>query len=137
MTGKTAAAKVQIDKEEHKTVLWWHMLSAVAIFNIMLWARTAWILPTDATYVQSHIVLSGIFTTVCAFRSFMPRIDLERYCIVDSKFSSVVAGRSAATVAEISFATQVGLLMQELGHRAGVQWVESMTIPVILTLTTA
>ena len=123
--------------EDHKTILWWRILSALAIFNILLWGATAATVGTDAPYVKWHLLLSGIYTAVCAFRSFLPRIDLERYCIVDSMASSMVAGRSAATIAEISFAIQIGLLMHEMGAAADVAWVQSMTIPVIVLLTTA
>lgn len=89
-----------------------------------------YVLHTDG-YAIFHVVLSGIFTVVCAFRSIFPRVDLERYCIVDSCVSSMVIGRSAATVAEISFATQIGLIMHEIGGAAGCSWVQSLTLPVI------
>jgi len=39
---------------------------------------------------------------VCAYRSILPRIDLERYCLFDTPWSNVVLGRSAATIAEVS-----------------------------------
>ena len=58
-------------------------------------------------------------------------MDLERYWIIDSWVSSMVAGRSAATVAEISFATQIGLIMHEIEAAAGYSWVQSLTVPVI------
>ena len=123
--------------EDHKTILWWRLLSALAIFNLVLWGITATHVSADAPYVRWHILLSGIYTAVCAFRSFIPRIDLERYCIVDSPVSSMVAGRSAATIAEISFAIQIGLLMHEMGGAAGIAWVQALTIPVIIMLTIA
>ena len=102
--------------EEHKTILWWRILSALAIFNLILWGITAATVSTDAPYVTWHLMLSGVYTAVCAFRSFLPRIDLERYCLVDSMASSMVAGRSAATVAEISFAIQIAGTGQFITH---------------------
>lgn len=128
---------MMIAQEEYKTVRWWRLLSTLAVFNLVLWTLTAFSVPTDAPYVRWHILLSGIYTAVCAFRSFIPRIDLERYCMVDSPVSSMVAGRSAATVAEISFAIQIGLLMHEMGGAAGIAWVQALTIPVIVMLTVA
>ena len=121
--------------DEHKTILWWRLLSSIAVLNILLWVVTVALLSQDSAYVKWHILLSGIYTAVCAFRSFVPRIDLERYCLVDSRFSSMVVGRSAATVAEISFAIQIGLLMHEVGGLAGVVWVQSMALPVVVLLT--
>ena len=123
--------------EEHKTILWWRLLSSIAVINILLWVLTVAPLSTDLPYVKWHILLSGIYTAVCAFRSFVPRIDVERYCIVDSWVSSMVAGRSAATIAEISFAIQIGLLLHEVGAMTGLAWMQLLTLPVIALLTLA
>lgn len=122
---------------EHKTLLWWRTLSALAIGNLLLWVAVMASVDTTMAYVRWHLVLSGIFTAVCAFRSFLPRIDLERYCLVDSKASSMVVGRSAATLAEVSFAGQVALLLHELGGAASVPWVQALAVPVVVVLTTA
>ena len=46
---------------------------------------------------------------------FYPRIDLERYCLFDTPLSSIVLGRSLATVAEICFSIQCALLLYDLG----------------------
>jgi hypothetical protein len=67
-------------------------------------------------YQRRHLYLSGTYVFVCAYRSFLPRIDLERYCLWDTKLSSIFLGRLAATIAEISFALQVSLLLRELGE---------------------
>ena len=67
------------------------------------------------SYQQSHLVLSGIYVFVCAYRSFLPRIDLERYCLWDTPLSSIFLGRSAVTVAEICFAGQMALFLHRLG----------------------
>tara|TARA_Y100000589_G_C26997775_1_gene565404 strand:- start:88 stop:873 length:786 start_codon:yes stop_codon:yes gene_type:complete len=123
--------------EERKTILWWRLLSSIAVINILLWVLTVAPLPKYVPYMKWHILLSGIYTAVCAFRSFVPRIDLERYCLIDSMVSSMVVGRSAATVAEISFAVQIGLLLHEVGALSGLLWVQAMTIPVIALLTIA
>jgi len=50
----------------------------------------------------------------CAFRSFLPVIDIPRIVLIDSRLSSVLVGRSIATVAELCFAAQWALLL----HRA-------------------
>ena len=123
--------------EEHKTILWWRLLSSIAVINILIWVLTVAPLSADVPYLKWHIILSGIYTAVCAFRSFVPRIDVERYCIVDSWVSSMVAGRSAATIAEISFAIQMGLLLHEVGAMTGLTWLQTLTIPVIALLTLA
>ena len=38
----------------------------------------------------------------CAFRSFLPRADVQRICLFDTWLSSAFIGRSVATVAEVS-----------------------------------
>jgi hypothetical protein len=61
-------------------------------------------------------MLSGVYVFVCAYRSFLPRIDLERYCLWDTFASSIFLGRSAATIAEVAFAGQIALFLYDLGQ---------------------
>jgi len=75
------------------------------------------------SFSYAQPVLSGIYVFVCAFRSFLPRIDLERYCLFDHPLSSVMLGRSLATLAEICFSIQCAMLIYDLG-----EFVESPTI---------
>ena len=118
-------------EEKHRnTLLWWATLCVISMFNMAVWLysyRTlslAFVELDDAgdgqqhyyySYQQSHLVLSGIYVFVCAYRSFLPRIDLERYCLWDTPLSSIFLGRSAATVAEICFAGQMALFLHRLG----------------------
>ena len=55
----------------------------------------------------------------CAFRSFLPRADVQRICLFDTWLSSVVVGRSVATLAEICFAAQWAIFLQRLGAMTG------------------
>jgi hypothetical protein len=55
----------------------------------------------------------------CAFRSFLPRADVQRICLFDTWLSSVVVGRSVATVAEVAFAAQWALFLHQLGTMTG------------------
>ena len=56
---------------------------------------------------NARMTCTCIFTLVCAFRSFLPRVDAERLCFWDlGIIQSPFVGRSFATVAEISFAYQ-------------------------------
>jgi hypothetical protein len=71
----------------------------------------------------------------CAFRSFLPRADVQRICLFDTWWSSVLVGRSVATVAEIAFVAQWAILLHQLGTMTGAEttvnaaWV---IIPLIL-----
>lgn len=65
-------------------------------------------LPIDSR----QLLLSAWFVFGCAFRSFFPRADLQRICVVDSRLSAVFWGRSVATLAELAYATQLALFFR-------------------------
>lgn len=98
-----------------KTYRWWKFLCATAVINICIWS---WALLANSdlqNFSYAQPILSGIYVFVCAFRSFLPRIDVERYCLFDHPLSSVMLGRSLATLAEICFSAQCALLIYDLG----------------------
>jgi hypothetical protein len=97
------------------TFRWWQLFCAVSVGNIVLWSLAAWGLPWESDiYRSKQLALSGLFVAACAFRSVLPRVDLERMCFWDSPLSSVVLGRTVATVAELCFAWQCALLLFKL-----------------------
>jgi hypothetical protein len=101
------------------TFRWWQLFCAVSVGNIALWCLAAWGLPWEAdVYRSKQLALSGLFVAACAFRSLLPRVDLERMCLWDSPLSSVILGRTVATVAEICFAWQCALLLFKLSALA-------------------
>ena len=61
------------------------------------------------------LLLCAAYVFGCAFRSFLPRADVQRICLFDTWLSSVVVGRSVATVAEICFAAQWAMILHQLG----------------------
>jgi hypothetical protein len=84
-----------------------------------------------------HLMLSGIYVFVCAYRSFLPRIDLERYCLFDTVLSSIFLGRAAATIAEIAFSCQIALFLHHLAEVNGHPIVQTMSIGLVPLITTA
>lgn len=101
-------------------IKWWQMLCAVSAANILIWVFAAWTEPWNADlYRSKQLVLSGFFVSACAFRSLFPRVDVERICLWDSPLSSIVVGRSIATIAEICFAWQCVLLLSKLAALTG------------------
>lgn len=123
--------------DELKTQRWWQLLSGIALFNLFAWGATAWLVDSSSVDVRRQLLLAGLYTAVCAFRSFLPRIDLERTVLVDSVFSSVALGRSAANVAEVSFALQVGLFVAEVGDRSGHASFDVVGVVIVVLLSTA
>jgi len=80
-------------------------------------------------------VLCAAYVFGCAFRSVLPRADVQRICLVDSFLSSLFIGRSVATIAELAFAAQWALLLRQLGGDAGADTAvnaASVILPLIL-----
>jgi len=114
------------------TYRWWQFLCAVSVTNILLWALAAWGVSREPHgYQLKQLLLSGLFVAACAFRSILPRIDLERMCLWDSPFSSVFLGRSVATIAEICFALQCALLLFKLSHSTGASIIGTIGLTVL------
>src|SRR5262245_17309825 len=97
------------------TFRWWQLLCTVSVGNILLWSLAAQALLWESDgYRFKQLALSGLFVAACAFRSLLPRVDLERMCLWDVPLSSVIVGRTVATVAELCFAWQCALLLFKL-----------------------
>jgi hypothetical protein len=66
----------------------------------------------DLRIDSRQLLLSAWFVFGCAFRSFFPRADLQRICVVDSRLSAIFWGRSVATLAELAYAAQLALFFR-------------------------
>ncbi|HEX7563740.1 MAG TPA: hypothetical protein VF396_10890 [Bradyrhizobium sp.] len=135
---------------------WWSLLTLVSGVNIAVWfllyrqlqptgglgstsGIELMVLQTGSLHSWSNIelmlLLCAAYVFGCAFRSLLPRADVQRICLFDTWLSSVVVGRSVATVAEICFAAQWALILHQLGTMTGadttlnVAWV---IVPLIL-----
>ena len=116
--GERLAATAMIP--DRLTFLWWQLICAVSVGNIALWSLAArGLLWESDVYQSQQLALSGLFVAACAFGSFLPRVDLERMCFWDVPLSSVVVGRTVATVAELCFAWQCVLLLFKLSALTG------------------
>jgi hypothetical protein len=103
---------------------WWALLTLVSGINIVVWCVLFYEFheqPTGSLDSVSGIqlLLCAAYVFGCAFRSFLPRADVQRICLVDSWLSSVLVGRSVATVAELCFAAQWVIVLQRLGATTG------------------
>jgi hypothetical protein len=101
-------------------MIWWSGLCAAAAINIVAWLLAAWQLkrrkagtPADIHAVRVQLLwLAAIYVLGCGFRSVFPMLDVPRICLHDTWISRIVVGRSVATVAELSFAAQLALLLR-------------------------
>jgi hypothetical protein len=121
---------------------WWSLLTLVSTVNIAVWfVLYRWLLeqPTGGLASQSGIqlmlLLCAGYVFGCAFRSFLPRADVQRICLFDTWLSSVMVGRTVATVAEICFAVQWAIILYQLGTMTGADTVTNIAwviVPMIL-----
>jgi hypothetical protein len=103
--------------------VWWGFLIAVSAANIMLWLllhsrfrRGVGDWRRAAFAIEPLLLLSAAYVFGCAFRSFLPRADVQRICLFDTFLSSVAVGRSVATIAEICFVVQWAIVLRELAR---------------------
>ncbi len=106
---------------------WWFGLVAVSVINVAAWvlvrASVRRSLANAAAEVQRRARtvgwLSGVYVFGCAFRSVLPRADVQRICLFDTWFSNVFVGRSVATVAELSFVIQGAIVLHFVSTQLG------------------
>jgi hypothetical protein len=121
---------------------WWALLALGSSANIALWfmmyhqyASRPSGSRASAFDPELMLFLCAAYVFGCAFRSFLPRADLQRICLFNTWLSSIVVGRSVATVAEVCFATQSAIVLYQLGDIAGVGTTLSIAwaiVPLIL-----
>ncbi|WP_157522127.1 hypothetical protein [Mitsuaria sp. 7] len=118
---------------------WWRALRAIAALNVCLWLAVLQFAPITGVQAHLHLALSGVYVLVCAYRSLFPRVDLERLVVIDTPLSSIFLGRTAATIAEICFAFQLGLLVHQLATHAGMPAVgkAAWAIPLFMVIAQA
>jgi hypothetical protein len=114
-----------VDIASSGVATWWVFLCAVSVCNACAWHRCAMALgrykavqPGWHRFRNWQLLLSAAFVVGCGFRSIFPRADVQRIGLFDSWLSSVLVGRSVATVAELCFMAQWALLMHLLAREA-------------------
>ena len=103
---------------------WWSFLCSVSAVNVLAWVASTQFLRYRCGSLRMgtwstlhwHMVLSAGYVLGCAYRSFFPVYDVQRIVMVDSWLSSVVVGRSVATIAELCFAAQWALLLHTVAQ---------------------
>ena len=120
--------KVQVRALSNPVAWWWAFLTLVSGTNVVAWFvlyRQFHEAPPAALggvpSSGSMLLLCAAYVFGCAFRSVLPRADVQRICLVDSWLSSVLVGRSVATVAEICFVAQWAIILNQLGTMTGAE----------------
>ena len=107
---------------------WWSLLTLVSAVNIAAWFWVYRYLHEPQTggrhstpNIELMLLFSAAYVFGCAFRSMLPRADVQRICLFDTWLSSVTVGRSVATVAEICFAAQWAMVLYRLATMTGAE----------------
>jgi len=97
--------------------IWWSVLLAASAANVALWfvlyrqfRRRSFDRAT--LRLELMLLLCAAYVFGCAFRSVLPRADVQRICLFDTWLSSVAVGRSVATIAEICFVIQWAIVLR-------------------------
>jgi hypothetical protein len=105
--------------------IWWSFLVAASSANValLLWLRRRFRRAAvgrraGAVALELLLLLSAAYVFGCAFRSVLPRADVQRICLFDTWLSSVLVGRSVATVAELCFVLQWAIVLRLLADIA-------------------
>lgn len=122
-------------------VAWWHtLLRAIAVLNLALWSLTAVAVTsgqavthtrTGDAALHMQLLLSAVYVLGCAFRSWLPVYDIPRLVLVDSRLSSILVGRSVATVAELCFAAQWALILHSVAVLTGSPFGQVVSIAIV------
>jgi hypothetical protein len=107
-------------------VAWWAVLWGVSAANVRAWFVSrrefhARMRHSPRLHHRTRIwqvPLSGVFVAVCAIRASFPRTGVARIVLYDGWISSVLLGRSLATVAELCFMGQLSLILWETSKPA-------------------
>lgn len=117
---------------------WWGFLTLVSGANIAAWFLLYREFQNSApggadgpADTQSMLVLCAAYVFGCAFRSVLPRADVQRICLFNTWLSSVMIGRTVATIAEVCFAAQWVIIMGQLGRMTGADATVNLSLAIL------
>jgi hypothetical protein len=127
--------------------IWWVFLLAVSAVNVaaLLRLRERFCASrgdkpaakSAAIWLEPLFLLCAVYVLGCAFRSILPRADVQRICLFDTWLSSVMVGRSVATVAELCFAAQWAIVLYALGKVANSDTAKNIAKTIVPTIVIA
>jgi hypothetical protein len=122
---------------------WWVFLLIVSAANIaaLLWLgarfRGSRGDKPAGTWIEPLLLLCAVYVLGCAFRSILPRADVQRICLFDTWLSGVMIGRSVATAAELCFAAQWAIVLYALGRVANSDTAKNIAKAIVPTIALA
>src|SRR6202043_2536192 len=124
--------------------MWWGFLLIVSAVNIAALLTLGARLRNNSSgkaagtfALEPLFLLCAVYVLGCAFRSILPRADVQRICLFDTWLSSVMVGHSVATVAELCFAAQWAIVLYALGKIANSDTAKNIAKAVVPTIMVA
>jgi hypothetical protein len=121
--------------------IWWSFLILVSAGNMALllglhfrFRKISLAKRAGALATEPLLLLGAAYVIGCAFRSILPRADVQRICLFDTWLSSVFIGRSVATVAELCFIIQWAIVLRALAQVANADTARNISkaiVPVV------
>lgn len=127
--------------------IWWSFLVLVSAGNIAMLSGLYFHFRKMSHFRQASLgkragalatapllLLGSAYVIGCAFRSVLPRADVQRICLFDTWLSSVFVGRSVATVAELCFIVQWAIVLRALAQAASAETARNISraiVPII------
>ena len=87
----------------------WHIsLSSVSIINVIIISYYSFFYKLSNDNIHKYLIIfSFIYSIACSFRAIWLKKPVQQLCLNNNLFSSPFFGRTIATIAELSFATQI------------------------------
>jgi hypothetical protein len=121
--------------------IWWGILLVVSATNVAMFLvlrsrfRERLLRQRDRRHIELLLFLCAAYVFGCAFRSVLPRADVQRICLFDTWLSSVLVGRTVATIAEVCFIIQWAIVLRQLANLTKSDTVRNIAnaiVPIIL-----
>lgn len=125
---------------ENPVAIWWVSLVLASIVNICLWFYLRFFKFQGVSILsilsfrrnpKSIIWFSFFYVFVCAFRSFLPRADVQRIVLFETWFSTVLVGRTLATVAELAFIAQWSIVLLLFSRATRLSWPQTVAFVIL------
>jgi hypothetical protein len=116
--------------------IWWTFLLGVSALNIGLLVLLHRCLRDNGSQrhllrMEPLLLLCAAYVLGCAFRSVLPRADVQRICLFDTWLSSVVVGRAVATVAEVCFVAQWAIVLRHLARMGNSDAARNISVSIV------
>ena len=133
------SGEIALAEFDNAVWVWWAFMSLIGCLNIgLLWRMSRHMFHHGMVrHERLQLILCAVYVLGTASRCFVLRSDVARFAMFDSWLSTVLVGRSIATVAEVSFGAQWALLLWWMASRTHQPGAKILAYPLVPLLVTA